>query len=370
MALSYRLHLLAQLLVAIVAMLFAAPRLSSVQPLPPINTSYSMVGQTVVLTGGTSGVGLEAAKDFASRGASVIITGRSLGRTSDVAKSLPNTKGLALDLTDATSVKAFAAAVKSTIGSKRLNVLVLNAGMVYGPDYTGPFATSYPGGQADTMIAANHLGHFLMLQEFMGLLVKSGTRVVFVSSISHHLATAKSTLPERTLNRVSFVDGSPLGISASRDMFLLYGSTKAMNALTANKLNRVFESLSTTATAVVATPGFAATSIGSSDRSPGLFNPVKYIPSIFTAVEGGSILVRAAAVNADLVTNKMIQPYWIWESVPLSGVAKGAFYNFVQELVFQKFTKGVYAHSQSAVATDEAVQERVWKWSMAMVGKK
>jgi len=48
-----------------------------------------------------------------------------------------------------------------------LSTLVLNAGMVYGPDYSGPFSTQpyvKGGAEVPTMVAANHLGHFLLLQ--------------------------------------------------------------------------------------------------------------------------------------------------------------------------------------------------------------
>ena len=184
----------AQLVVVVVAILLAAPKLSHVQPLRHIDISFNMSGRTVVITGGNSGVGLEAARDFAGRGASVTLTSRSLERAAATAASLPNSVGMALDLTDPASVRAFATAFRAALGDMRLDVLILNAGMVYGPDFRGPYATAFPGGRVDTMIAANHLGHFLLLQELLGLVEASGTRVVFVSSISHHLATR---LPRR-----------------------------------------------------------------------------------------------------------------------------------------------------------------------------
>ena len=100
---------------------------------------------------------------------------------------------------------------------------------------------------------------------------------------------------------------------------------------------------------------------------PGAFNPLDYIPLALSAEEGGSVLVAAAAVDSAVATNKMIQPYWIWEGVPLSGVAKGVFHNFFQEIFCQKIGRGLYAHAQSDVAVDEAVQDRVYEWSLGMV---
>lgn len=354
----------------VLAVLIAAPRFSRVKALT-IDITRSMKGQTVVITGGTSGVGLAAAKDFSRRGASVIVTGRSPARSSAIAYTLQNATGLSLDLTDVTSVDAFAAAVRAVLGQKKLDVLVLNAGMVYGPgDYAGPFVTRYPGGIVDTMMAANHLGHFLLLQHLHDLIVASGTRVVFVSSISHHLATWESTFPENNAPHASsFVEGRPLSLWALGDMFRLYGATKVMNVLTANKLNRLFKSLPTSAAAVVVTPGFAATSIGSSNRAPNIFNPMELLPAAFTAAEGGAMLVRAASADAALLRGRMLQPYWIWEQVPLQGVAKGAFHNFFQELLCQKLTRGVYAHAESALGVDEAAQDRAWAWSLAQVGR-
>ena len=79
------------------------------------------------------------------------------------------------------------------------------------------------------------------------------------------------------------------------------------------------------------------------------------------------MLVAAAFVDASLAAGKMLQPYWIWESVPLTGALKGAFHLLVQELACQKITQGLYAHSQSELALDEAVQDRVWRWSERMV---
>ena len=66
----------------------------------------------------------------------------------------------------------------------------------------------------------------------------------------------------------------------------------------------------------------------------------------------------------------MLQPYWIWESVPLlKGRAKGAFLFIIQEMFFQKLVpSGMYLHTQSEAALDEEIQERAWEWSKGMIG--
>merc|ERR1712166_295470 len=145
--------LIIQGFVVVIAILLAAPRLSSITPLPPsaFNLIESLKGKTIIITGGTSGVGNEAAKAFAEAGAKLVITGRSADRAKLAALKLPGNDhvGLPLDLTDPASINAFSDALRKL----RLDVLILNAGMLYGPDYTGPYTTSnFPGGDVATMV--------------------------------------------------------------------------------------------------------------------------------------------------------------------------------------------------------------------------
>ncbi|GMI55608.1 hypothetical protein TeGR_g11791 [Tetraparma gracilis] len=352
--------------VVVLAIVMAGPRFDDAhQPitLPPAS---DLTGQTIVVTGGTSGVGHQAALELASRGGRVVLTGRSKGRADTAAAQLTGTGhfGLALDLTSHDSVLTFAKEVKKL---KKVDVLLFNAGMIYGPDFTGPFQTgTYPGGLVDTMIASNHLGSFALVQELLSLLESSGTRVVFVSSISHHLGTP--ALLEDTADPVGGVDGSTLGAGQAVRAFGLYGDTKLLNVLTANRLERECESCSV----VVVTPGFCATSMGSADRTPGIFNPAEYLPLTFSAKQGGDMLVAATQVDsAEVAGGKMMQPYWIWEDVPLlQGRWKGALFNLVEEMLFQRLVPpGIYVHTQSDAGLDELLQDRAWDWSMQMVGK-
>ena len=358
-------RVLLPLLFASIAVLFASPKFSSVQPISP-PSAPNLAGKFVVVTGGTAGVGLEAARTFAAGGATVFLTGRSQKRAGSIAATLPGglAEGMEVDFTDIESVRSFEKELKEKLDGKRLDFLLLNAGMLYvsalvlrvlsfcswlffwgndgtyltylsssflaltsvlplslsvtpscspsfpyfpfpsfslssslssssssslpssfpvfdfyaqGPDYSGPFTTTFPGGAVETMFAANHLGHFSLLTSLLPKITKSGTRVVFVSSIAHHLATEASLYPMNTVNSSGGVKGVARSYSVKK-MISTYGATKAMNAVTANKLNRIFkEGAATKASAVVVTPGMAATSIGSGDRTPGKFNPVDYV---------------------------------------------------------------------------------------------
>jgi NAD(P)-dependent dehydrogenase (short-subunit alcohol dehydrogenase family) len=373
--------LILSLLFLLLALLLSAPRMSSVKPLAPIDISSDLSNHLVLITGGTSGVGLEAAKNFASRGARVVLTGRAVLRAQAAAgalvartKGLPHV-GLQLDLTLPSSIRAFLESLRPLLAqTPKLKAAILNAGLVPPPDYTGPWSVGdFPGGTVDRMVAANHLGHCMLLGDpsLHAAIAGNAARVVFVSSISSHLATAEATLPEHLVNPIGGQEGAALGVPGLARVFAHYGTTKLLNLLTANKLSREFAAAGSGATAVAVTPGFAATAIGNKDRTFGLPSPLDYVPLAFSAAEGGAMLARAAAVDAALTKDRLLQPYWIWEGADAvfgTGPAKGVFHNIFQEIFLQKIGRGVYAHKQSVVATDEAVQDRVREWSLSMLG--
>ena len=88
-------------------------------------------GQQVVITGASSGIGLEAAKAFAQRGASVLAVARRESRLKDLIEQIrpdsPDSRFLAGDLGD----RKFAEAVIATAGSNggKIDILINNAGM-------------------------------------------------------------------------------------------------------------------------------------------------------------------------------------------------------------------------------------------------
>jgi len=140
-------------------------------------------GQRAVVTGASSGIGVETARALASTGAEVTLAVRNLdaGRriVDQLTETLPAGAGALqiapLDLADPASVNSFANA-----WSGPLNILVNNAGVMALPQLTRT-----PAGY-ETQFATNHLGHFALTNGLHRHLASAeGARVVAVSSIAH-----------------------------------------------------------------------------------------------------------------------------------------------------------------------------------------
>lgn len=87
-------------------------------------------GKTVLVTGGTAGIGLEATKQFLANGAKVIITGRNQSKLDAVKKSYPTITAIQSDVADADDAKSLFNQVKALGG---IDILYNNAGVMSGP---------------------------------------------------------------------------------------------------------------------------------------------------------------------------------------------------------------------------------------------
>jgi NAD(P)-dependent dehydrogenase (short-subunit alcohol dehydrogenase family) len=148
-----------------------------------IVANVDLHGKRAVVTGASSGIGVETARALASTGAEVTLAVRNLeaGKkvADEIAEKLPS--GAAgphvapLDLADPASVAGF---VRSWSGP--LHILVNNAGVM-----ALPKLTRTPAGY-EMQFATNHLGHFALTSGLhRWLAAAAGARVVAVSSIGH-----------------------------------------------------------------------------------------------------------------------------------------------------------------------------------------
>lgn len=85
-------------------------------------------GNTILLTGGGTGIGRELARRWHDAGNVVIVTGRTLGSLEETARDRQNIHAFALDVADPAAIAAFAGDILSRFPA--LNVLVNNAGIM------------------------------------------------------------------------------------------------------------------------------------------------------------------------------------------------------------------------------------------------
>jgi len=141
-----------------------------------------LTGQVIVITGANSGLGAEAAKDFAKRGATVILACRSFENTKDILKDIRVSTGnndvhyMHLDLANLESVREFSVEVAAKYPV--IYALVCNAGVWLPMDKHMKTSDGF-----EIHAGVNHLGHFLLTNLLLDKLEESApSRVVVVSS--------------------------------------------------------------------------------------------------------------------------------------------------------------------------------------------
>jgi uncharacterized oxidoreductase len=136
-----------------------------------------MIGKTVLITGGTSGIGLELARQLIAKGNVVIVTGRDTDRLEAARKAVPGLHTYKSDVSDPASIEALHENLASRFPS--LDVLVNNAGAMRNIKLDRTHALS----DLTTEVDGNLKGPMWMVQAFLPLLLsQSESLIVNVSS--------------------------------------------------------------------------------------------------------------------------------------------------------------------------------------------
>ncbi len=274
--------------------------------------------KTILITGATSGIGLEASVLLAKEGHRVVMVGRGAARTDAAVADVKRRSGsqtvesLLCDFASQASIRALADAYRARFN--RLDVLIANAAAIF--ETRGVTADGI-----EQTFAVNHLGYFLLVNLLKDLVVKSApSRIVLTASTAHYRATLD-------LDDLGFEKGGYGGTKA-------YSRSKLANVIFGRSLAKQLAGTGVTVNTLH--PGVVATGIY--DTAPAWTKPFIALAKRFmmTPEQGG----RTVSVLAT--------------SPQLEGKTG---------LYFEKFTQ----KEPSARARDEAFAERLWAKSAQLV---
>ena len=306
--------------------------------------------QRVLLTGGSSGVGFEAAKVLSAQGHQLTIVCRNQA-TADQARSLlpDSVHTLICDLADLGAVSAICSQLLDR--GTALDALVLNAGL----QYAGASEAQFSVQGIELTFAVNQLAHQLMAMRLLPLLRKSASpRVVITASEVHNPSSGAGKVGKpadlgdleglRAGAGFAMVNGSP-GFDGNK----AYKDSKLCNMITTQELHRrlhaetgiTFSSLYPGC--VADTPLFRNT--------PRAFR--KIFPWFQKNITGGYVSQAVAGERvADVVANPEFAQsgvHWSWGNR-------------------QKKNGQQFSQELSEQATDPVTARRVWELSMQLVG--
>ena len=284
-------------------------------------------GRTILVTGGTTGLGFETVRALATAGAEVITTARSEAKGFDACARITELVPAAdvsfeiCELSSLESVRAFTD--RFTAAHDRLDVLIANAGIMATPnDRT---AEGF-----DLQFGTNHLGHFVLIGRLLPLLLSSApSRIVLLSSGGH--------------SGSDIIWDDPNFDSTEFSKFAAYGQSKTANILHAVELDRRYGPRGLHAWAVH--PGMVATDLGRN----------------FTREDYADLVARARSAGAEL-------PPRVGPEVGASTQVWAAVSDEVLERTGTYLADCAFAEAQP-YALDPSSAVRLWALSEEMVGE-
>lgn len=265
--------------------------------------------KTAIITGASSGLGLENAKALAKLGYSLTLIARGEDRLVKAADSLREKfpdlaiQEQVLDISNLDLVREFAK------GVTEVDLLVNNAGLM-GPD----FKLSIEG--IESQMATNHIGHFLLTALLWPKLDRVDGRVVSLSSVVHR----RGRLDEFTIDDLRGADESRY------NRWQRYADTKLACLLFARELDIRARVSGSKVQSIAAHPGWAIT--GLQDNFPHRFD--RFAQDARTGARSQIL----ASVDGALTGGEFVGPkYELWgEPKQIKGAARGRDFETMRKL--------------------------------------
>jgi protochlorophyllide reductase len=244
-------------------------------------------GRLALITGASSGLGLESARALVARGATVVLGCRSRGRAEQARQSLLAAAAaggavdlLDLDLADLAAVRRAATELADRYG--RLDLLINNAGVMGLP-------RTLSRDSFELQFATNHLGHFALTAALLPLLrQRPGARVVTVTSGAQYFG------------RLDFDD---LQGERRYDRWKAYAQSKLANVMFALELQERLDAEGSGVWSLAAHPGVARTNLqpASVAASGSWLEPLAYrlMGPLFQSAAMGALPQLFAATSPD-----------------------------------------------------------------------
>lgn len=231
-------------------------------------------GKTVLITGGASGIGLEAAKQFLANGASVIITGRNQGKLDEAKKLYPAITAVKSDVSDADDAQKLFNQVQQLGG---IDILYNNAGVLTDPINLGT-ANGQHFEDAAYEINVNYLGVIRLNNLFIDML-KSRRESAIINTTS--LLSYVPSLLEATY-------------SASKAALQFYTKTLRKHLQILDSNLKVFELL----------PPLVATEM-TADRNDKKMTAEHLVKVLIAGLKKNQLTIRAGDTKAVYILNRL-----------------------------------------------------------------
>jgi NAD(P)-dependent dehydrogenase (short-subunit alcohol dehydrogenase family) len=289
-----------------------------------------LTGKRAIVTGGSSGIGVETARALASAGAEVTLAVRNPVAGAETATDISETTDNGevrvgrLDLADPVSVSAFVAG-----WSGPLDLLINNAGVMAVPDLQ-----LTPEGW-ELQFATNHLGHFALTVGLRDALAEAagGARIVSLTSRGHLRSPV-------VFDDINFA-------SRPYDPMLAYAQSKTANVLFAVEANRRWSDAGISANAVH--PGAIQET-----------NLSRYLDPDYLAQLRGSGVYQYKTTEQGAATSVLVATW-----PPLEGIGGRYFQDCNEAPVVDPTTAAPTGAGVAAYAVDPANAERLWELSLA-----